>query len=840
MSDFNIRAGNIDNTIYVRLRDSTTGLAKTGLVFNSTGAVCRYVLPRAASLGITLVTVAVAAAHTDGGFIEVDATNNKGLYRLDLPDAAVASGNYSTISIEFDGVIEESITIPLKNSVDLISILGTALTETPGYLAAGFKKFFDVETPTGSLNSLPEFLPGDNGGLFRAGTNAATTITGALTTTFTGTVTGTVGGIAGTITTLDALDTQQDLRHGETITQGNSAWATVTGHATAAELAKVPKSDGIVTWNATALASIETQVDDGFATYAPATAAALTLAQADLDIITDSDGIIIGAAAVDLIWNEPQAGHVTAGTFGLYLDAAISGIAGGSGLTAQQTRDAMMLAPVVGSPAAGSVDTLITTVDTVVDNIQVDLDNTTDGLGALKLLIDAVGVSAQAALYPKGAVWFDSVNGSAGAVDYTNGIVTAPSSDWTNAQTIATSLKLSSFEILPGSTVTLSPAIDNRHLRGTDWILALNFQDIGSCHFDGAVVSGTALGSGAEFHNCELGTMSSEGATFINCSIAGTITLSTVATYKFIGCYAGSAGVFADNSATITEILQWNGPITFSNLGSGSTVVISGQMGVIDLGTPAGATAVEIIGTYGSIINAGSAVIDLTAAVLASDVAAILVDSDDLQTNQSAWTTAVGFSTHAPTAIVSGGAITTSGGTVSSAVLADSASHGGAATVINFDHIIGNSTTEHVVSLLTSAASKYGFTSTATGTNGIGFKAHGAEHGVVFSNDSASTGDALRLSANGSGSGLTALSNTGTALNSATTDLIVATIKAGIAEGSLDLEEMLRIILAATAGKSNSHETNAPKYRNQADTLDRISATTDANGNRTATTVNGA
>lgn len=48
-----------------------------------------------------------------------------------------------------------------------------------------------------------------------------------------------------------------------------------TAPATAAELAKVPKSDGSVTWNATALASINAEVDTAFSDYAPATAAEL-------------------------------------------------------------------------------------------------------------------------------------------------------------------------------------------------------------------------------------------------------------------------------------------------------------------------------------------------------------------------------------------------------------------------------------------------------------------------------------------------------------------------------------------------------------------------------------
>lgn len=39
---------------------------------------------------------------------------------------------------------------------NLVQILGTALTETAGYIAAGFKKFFNVATPTGTQNLIPE------------------------------------------------------------------------------------------------------------------------------------------------------------------------------------------------------------------------------------------------------------------------------------------------------------------------------------------------------------------------------------------------------------------------------------------------------------------------------------------------------------------------------------------------------------------------------------------------------------------------------------------------------------------------------------------------------------
>lgn len=130
---FGFYAGETDKTIYIRLRDSTTGLAKTGLAFNSAGAVCSYVLPLAARAAITLATQTVTGAHSDGGFVEVDATNCKGLYRLDLPDAAIASGSFSVVSIEFDGTIEESILLEIDTQkVNATQFAGQTITAAAG------------------------------------------------------------------------------------------------------------------------------------------------------------------------------------------------------------------------------------------------------------------------------------------------------------------------------------------------------------------------------------------------------------------------------------------------------------------------------------------------------------------------------------------------------------------------------------------------------------------------------------------------------------------------------------------------------------------------------------
>ena len=71
-------------------------------------------------------------------------------------------------------------------------------------------------------------------------------------------------------------------------------------------------------------------------------------------------------------------------------------------------------------------------------------------------------------------------------------------------------------------------------------------------------------------------------------------------------------------------------------------------------------------------------------------------------------------------------------------------------------------------------------------------------------------------------------------------NISVANIIAGITDGSLDLQEMMRIIVAATAGKSSGGGTVTLVFRDSADSKDRITATVDANGNRTAMTLDGA
>lgn len=86
-----IKAGSTDQSIYFVLLDATTGAPATGLTIANLDAT--YTRTRATAVKNDLTALGAAnSAHSDNQAIEVDATNAPGLYRIDFPDAAFASG----------------------------------------------------------------------------------------------------------------------------------------------------------------------------------------------------------------------------------------------------------------------------------------------------------------------------------------------------------------------------------------------------------------------------------------------------------------------------------------------------------------------------------------------------------------------------------------------------------------------------------------------------------------------------------------------------------------------------------------------------------------------------
>lgn len=94
MAKLSVLKGDTSRSEYIFIQDSsvTTGAGKTGLAFNTASLVAYYVRERGAATVITLATQTVTGAWSSGGFVEVDAVNMPGIYRLDIPDAVFATG----------------------------------------------------------------------------------------------------------------------------------------------------------------------------------------------------------------------------------------------------------------------------------------------------------------------------------------------------------------------------------------------------------------------------------------------------------------------------------------------------------------------------------------------------------------------------------------------------------------------------------------------------------------------------------------------------------------------------------------------------------------------------
>lgn len=219
----NVTGGSTDVTTYFVLRLAATGVEATGLTI--TNFDLQYVRTGAAPAAKEDATALAAtdSAHADNKAIEVDATDQPGLYRVDWPDAAFAAGvkqvhltvkcatcftehlavdidppvNVTRISGDdaaadncesmFDGTGYAGGTAKL--TVDLVKVLGTAPTEgAGGRLAAGMTKLWDVASPvltaasvnqTGDAYGVVNHADYGNAKLVRSTTPANTLTVGA-------------------------------------------------------------------------------------------------------------------------------------------------------------------------------------------------------------------------------------------------------------------------------------------------------------------------------------------------------------------------------------------------------------------------------------------------------------------------------------------------------------------------------------------------------------------------------------------------------------------------------------------------------------------------------------
>lgn len=260
----------------------------------------------------------------DTSATEMDATNAPGMYVFDLTqsetnaDELQFSGKSSTANVKLIPRIIQTVpanfsTLTIANScvdADLERIAGSAVSTTTAQLGVNVVQ---ISADSGAADNCEAFFDGT--------------------------------GYAGTGNTIPTVTNVTNLH---------------ASAATAAELAKVPKSDSNVTWNATALASIQSEAQDALQAY-------------NLDHLF---------GAVDTNWSttvhvDSALGHLAETANGGFDRSTDSQEAIRDNMGTAQTGDGYAIVN-SGTHGNAALKTLIDTIDTVVDAILADTG--TDGV----------------------------------------------------------------------------------------------------------------------------------------------------------------------------------------------------------------------------------------------------------------------------------------------------------------------------------------------------------------------------------------------------------------------------------------------------------------------------
>jgi hypothetical protein len=170
-------------------------LGATGLTASTSGLSAYYNRTRTADVQIPLVARVIDGSNpsgvwTAGGFAEVNASTMPGVYRLDLPDAAVAAG-------------ADDVTVVVRGASGTNGAVMTIKLSSGGLTAAQTAQaVLDAVASThNNIGSIGAFIQDKSGYSLATSQSFNTTgSVGSITGNVTGNVVGTVGGVVGNIT----------------------------------------------------------------------------------------------------------------------------------------------------------------------------------------------------------------------------------------------------------------------------------------------------------------------------------------------------------------------------------------------------------------------------------------------------------------------------------------------------------------------------------------------------------------------------------------------------------------------------------------------------------------
>lgn len=267
MFSIDVQKATTDVTVYLRVIDSSDGTPETGVAYDTAGIDLWYMREGADHTAITEASQTAAGAHTDGGFVHI----SDGVCRLDLPDAACASG---VDHVYYGGTITGMIVI--GGSINLVS-------------------YDPNDAVRMGMTALPNAAAEAAGGLFTRGTGA------------------------GQIDQDNNGEINVDVQK-----LGGSAIQQTSGHIHAYDDAgnALPAKTDVTGLNDLSAADVNAEVDTALSDYGPSTHSAADVWSVGARTLTS-----FGTLAAD-VWEIATAGLTTVGSIGKlivdYLDAAIS------------------------------------------------------------------------------------------------------------------------------------------------------------------------------------------------------------------------------------------------------------------------------------------------------------------------------------------------------------------------------------------------------------------------------------------------------------------------------------------------------------------------------------
>ena len=126
-------------SVVIKIIDSTDGTPETSVVFNTSGIDLKFRREGAAVVAISeidLTSPALTDAHEDGGFLAI----GNGYYRLDVPDAAFATGANGVLifgTVTGMVVIGEYVQLVDYDPFDAVRLGLTALPDAAAEAAGG-------------------------------------------------------------------------------------------------------------------------------------------------------------------------------------------------------------------------------------------------------------------------------------------------------------------------------------------------------------------------------------------------------------------------------------------------------------------------------------------------------------------------------------------------------------------------------------------------------------------------------------------------------------------------------------------------------------------------------